>query len=134
VPEEVVLFLSFVVVATGGVILMIAAMHNRRRLREMAHRERLAMIERGLVPSPESDPAGFEAATGLDVPVSRGPVAGERFRTIGIAMIGVGVGLALLISVAGGSASVGIGIGGAWAALGAASLLNYFLMSRERRL
>ena len=50
-------------VILSGVGLMVAAMMNRRRFREMEHQERLAMIERGLVPSPESDPAGFEAKT-----------------------------------------------------------------------
>ena len=52
-----VLFLILSIVA--GVALMIAAMHNRRKIREMEHRERLAMIERGVVPAPESDPAAF---------------------------------------------------------------------------
>ena len=28
----------------------------------MEHRERLAMIQRGLVPAPETDPLGFESA------------------------------------------------------------------------
>lgn len=130
-PEEVVLLVCFVAIVVGGVVLMVAAMHNRRRLQEMAHRERLAMIERNLMPSPEVDPARFEAAAGLEPPPVRGPVRGERFRTIGVAMIGMGLGFAVLIGLAGGSAEVGLGIGGAWAILGGASLVNYFLISRE---
>jgi hypothetical protein len=113
---------------------MVAAMNNRRGLREMAHRERLAMIERGLLPSPESDPARFEAAAGLQAPPNAAPVRGERFRTVGIAMVGMGLGFAVLVGLTGGSVQTGVGIGGAWAILGGASLVNYFLISRERQL
>jgi hypothetical protein len=118
-------------VIAAGVILMSVAMVNRRKIREMEHRERLAMIQRGLVPSPESDPGGFEAATGL---TGGSPSAGAaRYRTAGVLMIGLGLGFMMLISFAAGSAAVGIGVGGAWALLGAASLLNYVLMTRSER-
>jgi len=130
VREEmvVVTLLLFVV---GGVVLMMAAMYSRQKVREMAHRERLAMIERGLIPSPETDPARFEAATGLADAASASPRPGARYRTIGIELIGLGVGLAFLIGLAGGAAEVGIGIGGAIAALGAASVVNAHLQSRR---
>ena len=49
--DEAVVFFIFLVIA-AGVALMIAAMFNRRRFRELEHRERLAMIERGLIPPP----------------------------------------------------------------------------------
>ena len=130
-PEEVTIFLSFIGVVIGGVVLMIAAMNNRRRIREMAHKERLAMIERGLIPSPESDPAGFEAAMGTPA-AGRGPVPGERYRTIGVVLIGLGVGMGLLIGMAAGAEEVAIGVGGAWVALGGASLLNYLLITQRR--
>ena len=63
--EGVQVLLGVIVFILGGVALMITAMNNRRRMLEIAHRERVAMIERGLVPSPELDPAGFEAGAGL---------------------------------------------------------------------
>src|SRR5688500_3174142 len=107
----------------GGVVLMVVAMNNRRKLREMAHRERLAMIERGLVPAPESDPARFEAVSGLSETAAAVPAPGTRYRTIGIELIGLGIGLAFLIGVAGGAPETGVGIGGAIAALGAASVV-----------
>ena len=34
------------------------------RMRELRIRERIAMIEKGLVPPPEVDPAGFDRAMG----------------------------------------------------------------------
>jgi hypothetical protein len=131
VPQEVVIVVSLLLFVVGGVVLMIAAMYSRQKVREMAHRERLAMIERGLIPSPETDPARFDAATGLADGASASPRPGARYRTIGIELIGLGVGLAFLIGLAGGSAEVGIGIGGAIAALGAASVVNAHLLSRK---
>jgi hypothetical protein len=121
------------IVATivAGVVLMVAAMNNRRKVREMEHRERLAMIERGAVPAPESNPAAFEAATGLGGSTEEDPRS-QRYRTAGVLLIGLGLGLIFVIGVAAGVPDVGLGIGGAWISLGAASLVNYWLMSRRR--
>jgi Flp pilus assembly protein TadB len=127
---EEILVLIVVVAIVAGVALMIAAMFNRRRFRELEHRERLAMIERGLIPSPETNPARFESAAGLKPPAD-GPRPGESYRTAGVMMIGVGLGLLMLISFAAGAPGAGVGIGGAFAVLGAASLLNYSLISRR---
>ncbi len=124
----IVLFLLFTILA--GVVLMIAAMNNRRKLREMEHRERLAMIERGVVPSPETDPAGFDAA-GFENGSKGGGDRSQRYRTAGVLLIGFGLGLIFVIGMAAGAPAVGLGIGGAWISLGAASLLNYWLMARR---
>lgn len=126
----IVLFLLFTIVA--GVVLMIAAMNNRRKVREMEHRERLAMIERGVAPSPETDPVGFETATGIADGSKDGADPSERYRTAGVLLIGFGLGLIFVIGVAAGAPAVGLGIGGAWISLGAASMLNYWLMSRRK--
>src|SRR5262245_55519497 len=112
----------FSLIICAGAGLMIAAMGNRRRMREMTHRERLAMIDRGLVPALESDPLGRS-------PHSR-EERGVRYRTAGVLMIGLGLGLAVLIGFAAGQFDIGFGIGGGFAMLGGASLLNYHLMSR----
>jgi hypothetical protein len=114
----------------AGVALMIAAMMNRRRFREMEHQERLAMIEHRMLPAPESDPAGFES--GARLPVT-GHESGVRFRTAGVMMIGLGLGLLVLLTFTAGQPGVGVGVGGGWAILGAASLFNYFLISRRER-
>jgi len=126
----IVLFLLFTIVA--GVVLMIAAMNNRRKMRELEHRERLAMIERGVVPSPETDPAAFEAAAGFPDGSKDDDDRSQRYRTAGVMLIGFGFGLIFVIGVAARAPEVGWGIGGAWISLGAASLLNYWLMSRRR--
>lgn len=125
--ELIAFMMTLIVLAGAG--LMVAAMMNRRRMRELAFRERIAMIERGLIPSPESDPAGFEKASGLRM--RHESSAAIRFRTAGIILIGIGFGLMLLITFTVGRADVGFGVGGAWIALGGALLLNYFLMTRR---
>ena len=125
---SVVVTISLMILA--GVGLMLAAMMNRRRFREMEHRERLAMIERGVLPSPESDPTGFESGAGFSGTESD---LGIRYRTAGVLMIGFGLGVLILISSAANNPEVGVGVGGSFAVLGAASLLNYFLISRREQ-
>ena len=124
-----VVFLFMTIIA--GVVLMTVAMNNRRAIREMEHRERLAMIERGVVPSPESNPAAFDAAAGFTEPSKDDVDRSRRYRTAGVLLIGFGLGLIFVIGVAAGAPEVGWGIGGAWISLGGASLLNYWLMSRR---
>jgi hypothetical protein len=128
--EEVIVIMMALIIVTGAGLMM-AAMRNRRRMREMVHRERLAMIERGLIPAPESDPGGFEVAAGFKTPGES--TAAVRFRTAGIILIGIGVGMMFLITFTAGEAEVGFGVGGAWVALGGALLLNYFLMTRGQQ-
>lgn len=105
------------------------ALQSQRRVRELEHRERLAMIERGLVPPPELDPLLFEHTTGLGA--RPGLLAGERSRSFGVILIGIGLGLIILLSFAAGSPDIGVGIGGAVAVLGAAFYVNGMLASRR---
>src|SRR5688500_9309583 len=99
----------------AGVAVLWIAVWNRRQIREMQHRERLAMIDRGLIPSPELDPAGFETRSGLGAPPSD---ASNRSRSAGVLLIGFGFGLMMLLGFTVGEPEVGIGIGGAFALLG----------------
>jgi len=80
-------------------------MHVAGKAREQVHRERLAMIEKGLVPPPEADPAQFERM--MDWHPSRHRSSDSR-RT-GIILIGVGVGLAAMFSIMGTGKPVGVG-------------------------
>ena len=110
----------------AGIAILWMAMGNRRLLREMEHRERLAMIQRGLMPAPETDPLGFEEQI---EPVRSDGMRKERWRTAGLITMGLGVALILLISFAAGEGGVALGIGGAFLALGAAFLLNAMQMA-----
>lgn len=109
----------------------------RARVRELEIRERIAMIERGLVPPPEKDPNGFDRAMSRfdelrgsdddwDAFYTRHR-APARYRTAGVTLMGVGFGLMLLISVAGGAAEAGVGVGGFLVIMGMAFFLNSWL-------
>ena len=123
----VLLFLTMLLL--GGVVVLWIAMANRRALHEMQHRERLAMIQKGLIPAPEADPLGFEAATfGEDEP--RSPRA-ERWRTAGMLTIGFGLATMVLMTFAADAPMAALGIGGAFAILGGALLINGAQMSKD---
>jgi hypothetical protein len=95
---------------------------SKARVRELEVRERIAMIERGLVPPPEVDPRGFDRAMyRYDRHRYRSP---GRHRRAGVTLIGVGLGLMMLISVAGGAMNEGIGVGGFFVIIGLAFFVN----------
>jgi hypothetical protein len=125
--EELVLIIGLASIM-GGVVVIWMAMQSRRQFREMEHRERLAMIERGVVPSPESDPSAFERAINFQ---SSAPTSssGARARSAGIILMGMGFGIAFLIAFAGREPEVGIGVGGAFVILGCAFFVNAMLAS-----
>jgi len=112
-----------VVAIIGGISVAIASIISNARLREARIRERIAMIEKGLVPPPEIDPAGFDRAmVRHDRPGYGGPR--RALRRAGVVVMSVGFGLVLLISVAGGSVRTGIGVGGFLVIVGLAFLIN----------
>jgi hypothetical protein len=96
---------------------------SKARVRELEVRERIAMIERGLVPPPEVDPRGFDRAM-LVMAQSRRHRSPGRFRRAGVTLMGVGFGLMMLISVAGGAINEGIGVGGFFVVMGLAFFIN----------
>jgi len=126
--ERIVILLIFGAVVLGGIGLIAMMLWARQRLHELAIRERIAMIERGLVPSPEVDPAAFERLMGGRRP---GNPAGARFQSAGVLIMGLGVGLAVLLSFAAREVSVGVGVGGALAIVGLAAFVNGTLMSSQ---
>ncbi len=95
---------------------------SKARVRELEVRERIAMIERGLVPPPEVDPRGFDRA--MKVYDHRRYRAPGRHRRAGITLMGVGFGLMMLIGVAAGSMNEGIGVGGFFVIMGIAFFVN----------
>jgi hypothetical protein len=129
-------FLIMVVAIVGVFTYSIVRSIASARVRELEVRERIAMIERGLVPPPEKDPQGFDRAMnrydrlreqyddGDWYPRRR---ATARFRTAGVTLMGVGFGLMLMISVAGGAVEAGIGVGGFLVVIGLAFFVNSWL-------
>jgi hypothetical protein len=109
----------------GAFSVVIAAILSRTRIRELRIRERIAMIEKGLVPPPEVDPAGFDRAMGRYArSESYGRRDTGRHRRAGIILIGVGLGLVVLIGSTAGSIRQGFGVGGFLAILGLAFLVS----------
>jgi len=118
-------FMIPIVAIIGAFAAAIVATLAKARVREAEIRERIAMIERGLVPPPEVDPKGFDTAmrTMDRLERLRGQ-GGGRHRRAGIILMGIGFGLMVLISFAGGAPEEGIGVGGFLVIVGIAFFLN----------
>jgi len=131
----------------GGITLAIVKTQSMARVRELEVRERIAMIEKGLIPSPESNPRGFEQAMSAmarndardwyDDPQFRTMVfqrhyrRAERQRGAGITLMGIGFGLMLMLTFAAGQPEQGVGIGGFIVAIGVAFFVNSFFERRD---
>jgi hypothetical protein len=125
-----------VVSIVGGVILVVVMIWHQARMREMAMRERVALIERGLVPSPETDPARFEAVLGRAAQrprySERANERASRYRTAGILFMGFGVALMMIIAFAANDPRTAFGVGGAFVAVGMALVVNSLFVAPRR--
>ena len=99
-------FLIAIVAIVGSFTYSIVRSLANARVRELEVRERIAMIERGLVPPPEKDPQGFDRAMNRydrlrdqddDSDWYPGRRTPGRYRSAGITPMGVGFGLMLMI-------------------------------------
>ena len=118
-------FLIPIVAIIGGSVTAIITTMARARVREAEIRERIALIERGLVPPPEVDPAGFDrAADRFDRHDRLRRYSPGRGRRAGIILMGLGFGLMVLISFSWDSPAQGIGTGGFLVVLGLAFFVN----------
>jgi hypothetical protein len=121
-------FLIPIVAIIGVFATAIVVTLARARVRELEIRERIAMIEKGLVPPPEVDPRGFDTAMDRYERIRR--VRGQnrrsprRHRSAGVTLMGVGFGLMVLIAFAGESPSSAVGVGGFLVVIGLAFFLN----------
>jgi len=129
-------FLIAIVAIVGSFTYSIVRSLANARVRELEVRERIAMIERGLVPPPEKDPQGFDRAMNRydrlrdqydDSDWNPGRRTPGRYRSAGITLMGVGFGLMLMIGVAGGAPEAGIGVGGFLVVIGFAFFVNSWL-------
>ena len=130
-PMEVAIALMPVLTLLGLVVLAALWIWRRGKNAEMLHRERMAMIEKGLVP-PSETAETMRLVGALDERQTREfGSARSRYRSFGITSVGLGFALMLLISLTGGSPEAGIGIGGAVAVVGAAQIVNSYLSGRD---
>ncbi len=120
-----------IVAIVGGILVAISSIISRSRIRQLQIRERIAMIEKGLVPPPETDPMGFDRAMDRMERRSGHYRGGRRHRRAGVTLIGLGLGLLILISFAWGEPGVAVGVGGFLAMLGLAFLVNSFFETPE---
>jgi hypothetical protein len=125
VSEEQVMLVIFSLMILAGVAVLWMAMSNRQALREMEHRERIALIQAGIVPAPEADPLAFETQFQQAAPADSRK---DRWRTAGTLTIGLGMALLVLLTFSG-EMDMGFAVGGAFIVLGGSFLLNGSLAS-----
>jgi hypothetical protein len=123
---DVAVALLFAGVVIGGIVLLALVIRGRQRIREQTIQERIALLEKGLVPAPEIDPARFETLIGLRRPASR---TAARYRSAGVMIMGLGLSLVVLLAFAADIPAVALGVGGGLAVLGLAVFINGSLLS-----
>src|SRR5438270_7486137 len=119
------LMVAVLAIGLGGAWL---AVRGRQRMRELAVQERIAMIEKGLIPSPETDPAGFDAM----LAPRRPSVKAVRFRTAGLILAGFGLSVTvLLFFIQPEIRGIALGVGGALTVFGMTILANGLLLASD---
>lgn len=103
----------------GGIVLLALTVMRGQRQAEFRHRERMAMIERGMAPP---DPVLGDAV------LQRAHSFKLQF---GILMCGLGMALLLLITFTAGAPGIGFGVGGAFAMLGVAFIVSAYATRRD---
>jgi Domain of unknown function (DUF6249) len=124
-PDEALVWMFGVVVA-GGVAVVIAGLRHRTKVIELAHRERLAMIEHGITPPERVERPAHP------VMIHDKPAPNRRLLSIGVLVIGFGFALAMIVGFAAGATEIAVGIGGAVAIIGAAFVVIALVTPRYR--
>ncbi|HYE87731.1 MAG TPA: DUF6249 domain-containing protein [Vicinamibacterales bacterium] len=115
--------LSFVIVVFAGVLIVLMGLRQRSQQLEMRHRERMAIIEKGLLPA---DVERF-LPDGPAMPTTTPRTPARRSLTFGIVLMAVGFGFMTVIGVAAGAPAVAIGLGSAVVIVGLAFIVISFV-------
>lgn len=132
------IFMIPIVAIIGGITAAVVGTMAKARVRELEIRERIAMIEKGLVPPPEVDPQRFdrvmdriERVRSSDYRSGYGSISSGRHRRAGVTLMGVGFGLMVLITFAGEAPQAAIGVGGFLVIMGLAFFINSLFEARQ---
>ena len=109
----------------GWALITLYRLYLVGRTREQAHRERMALIERGVTPPPETARVAFDWRGDVHNPVSRN-------RRTGLILIAVGVGLAVMQFVIG-TGGRSMGASAFLIVLGIAFIVNAIFEARSER-
>jgi hypothetical protein len=127
-----------IVAIIGGITVAIVSTVAKARVRELEIKERIAMIEKGLVPPPEVDPQRFDRAMdriellrAANARTASGNLSSGRHRRAGVTLMGVGFGLMVLIAFAGEAPESAIGVGGFLVVMGLAFFINSLFEARQ---
>ena len=115
-------FLIPIVAIVAGLFVAFTSIVTRGKVRELEIRERIAMIERGMVPAPEVDPNGFERRMHAVERIQHRNAA-PRFRAGGIMVMSVGFGLMMMLWFVGAERE-GVGVGGFLVIIGFGLFVN----------
>jgi hypothetical protein len=121
-----------VIAIVGGLVIAGLAIHHKAKLKELAYRERIAMIEKGLVPPPESDPARFDRVLGNLVAPTDPAIAAARHRAAGTITIGAGLAVMMLLYFVTGEERLAFGVGGATILLGLAFIVTSIVVGASK--
>jgi hypothetical protein len=127
---EISVFWIPITVIVGSFIYAIFQTMAKSRVRELEIRERIAMIERGLMPPPEVDPRGFDRALHRLERQQFRSRAG-RHRRAAVTLMGIGFGLMILLGFLTGDGRMAFAVGGFLAVLGLAFFINSLIDNRE---
>ena len=120
------------VIVISAVALIATVLRGRQRLRELTIKERIAMIERGLVPPPEVDPDRFDRGMLVALAMQRASnPKGTKYRTFGVMLMGLGAALFMLLAFAAGVPGIAFGVAGGVFVLGIAAYANGSLVARD---
>lgn len=115
---EIVVIVVFSLVIFAGFLISFMSLRYRARILEMAHRERLAMIERGLQPTDLPPLAHHQD------PQLRRSARSSKLLSAGIFIVGLGLAIAFLIGFASREPEVAVGVGGAIVVLGVSLIVS----------